>query len=227
MPFLDIFGKKKTKPRKEKEKPKIIVDYREKSSLICSEIVSLGMEIEFKELKVADYIVKDTAIERKTINDFISSMINKRLTKQLDELQQYKKRLLMIEGIEEQDIYNDEIGIGVHPNAIRGFILSILLKYNVPIVYTKDYKDSAKFIAVLAKKEEKELSLNVTKKNLNKKERLQFILEGFPGIGPKNARKLLKKFKTIPKIINASDEELKEILGKKSESIINIRGWKY
>ena len=60
-----------------KPKPKIIADYREKNSLVISELINLGVDVEIRELKVADYIVKDVAIERKTINDFVSSMINK------------------------------------------------------------------------------------------------------------------------------------------------------
>ena len=105
----------------------------------------------------------------------------------------------------------------MHPNAIRGFLLSVLLKYRVPIIFTKNYEDTAKFILILSKKEEKEMPLNITKKNLDKKERKQFILEGFPVVGPKTAKKLLKKFKTIKNIFNSSQEELKEIIGKKSE----------
>ena len=226
MSFLNIFSKR---PRiKQRQKTKIIIDYREKNCLIASELVSMGFVIEFRELKVADYLVKDTAIERKTINDFISSMINKRLLKQLEELQQYKNKLLIIEGIEEQELYTDSREwTGMNPNAIRGFLLSILLKYKVPIIFTKNYKDSAKFIAILSKKQEKELPLNVTKKNLNKKERLQFILESFPGIGPKTAKKLLKKFKTLRSIFNASEEELKEVLGKKAESFKELIYSKY
>jgi len=218
-PIFDIFSKKK---QKEETAKKIVVDYREKNSLVISEIISLGIEIEFRELKVADYIVKDVAIERKTVSDFISSMINKRLVNQLEELSQYKNRLLIIEGIYEQELYsNREEGEskGIHPNSIRGFLLSILLKYNVPIIFTHDSQDTARFISVLAKREGKELPLNVNKKNLDKKERLQFILEGFPGIGPKSARKLLEKFKSLKNIANASEEELKDILGKKSEIV--------
>ncbi len=138
----------------QKPKPKIIVDYREKNSLVISELINLGIEIEFRELKVADYIVKDVAIERKTINDFISSMINKRLFNQIQELQQYKNRLLLIEGIEEQELYSDKEG-GVNGNAIRGFLLSILLKHNIPIIFTKNYEDTAKFISILSKKQQK------------------------------------------------------------------------
>ncbi len=214
--IFNIFSDRKIK--KEKPKPKIIVDLREKNSLVASEMVDLGFEIEFKFLKVGDYLVNDVAIERKTVSDFISSMINRRLLRQLEELQQYKKRLLIIEGIYEQELYSDsEEKMGMHPNAIRGFLLSILLKYNVPVIYTKNSQDTAKFLAVLAKKTEKEQPLNASKKTLSKKERMQFILEGFPGIGPKTAKKLLQKFKTLKGIINAPLEELQKEVGKKAE----------
>ncbi len=224
--IFDIFSKKHS--RHVKEKPKAILDYREKNSLIPSELISLGLEIEFKNLKVADYIIKGVAIERKTVSDFISSMINRRLLKQLEELGQYKERLLIVEGIDEQELYTDsEDWTGMHPNSIRGFLLSILLKHKVPIIFTKNYEDTAKFLSVLSKRKSKELPLNVTKKNLNRKEQKQFIIEGFSGIGPKTAKKLLKKFKTIKNIINASEEELKEVIGKKAENIIKLIKDKY
>lgn len=223
--IFNIFSK--TKLQKEKPKPKIIVDYRERNSLAIAEMISLGLEIEFRELKVADYLVNGTAIERKTVFDFISSMKDRRLLRQLEEIQQYKSRLLLIEGIDEQDLYSDQTDIGMHPNSIRGFLLSIVLSYRVPIIFTKNAADTAKFVSVLAKKEKKEMPLNITKKSLNTSERTQFILEGFPGIGPKTAKKLLKKFKTIRAIMNAPEEELREILGKKTESFMKIVGNKY
>ncbi len=213
----DIFSKKKESKSTSIPKEKIIADYREKNCLVASELINLGLEIEFKELKVADYLVKDIAIERKTVSDFIVSMINRRLLNQLEELQQYENKLLIIEGIEEQELYSEDNSSGVNANSVRGFLLSILLKHKIPIIFTKDSEDTAKFISVLSKRKEKELPLNATKKTLNKKERLQFILEGFPGIGPKTARKLLEKFKTLKNIINASEEELREVIGKKSE----------
>ncbi len=221
--IIEIFQKKN---RIEKTKPKIIADYREKNSLIISSLINLGVEIEFKELKVGDYIVKDVIIERKTINDFVSSMINKRLFNQIQELQQYKNRLLLVEGIEEQEFYNDE-ELGVNGNAIRGFLLSILLKYNIPIIFTKNHEDSARFIYVLSKKQTKEIALKAKKRILNKKEQLQFIIESFPGIGPVTAKKLLKKFRTIQEIINAAEQELKKTIGKKADIIINLREMKY
>ena len=143
-------------------------------------------------------------------------MINKHLAKQLEELQQYENKLLLVEGLEEHELYSDN-SEGMNANAVRGFLLSILLKHKIPIIFTKNAEDTAKFIDVLARKKETESSLNVSKKSLNKKERLQFILESFPGIGPKTAKKLLSKFRTLKAIINAPAEELKKIIGKKAD----------
>ncbi|MBU1501593.1 MAG: hypothetical protein KJ905_02355 [Nanoarchaeota archaeon] len=221
-PIFDIFSP--SRKQKIEEKVTIIADHREKNSIVISEIIALGMEVEFNQLKVADYLVKDVAIERKTVSDFISSMINRRLLNQLEELQQYPNRLLIIEGIDEQELYSNSENFsgGMHPNSVRGFLLSIVLKYKVPIIFTRDGHDTAKFISVLAKRKSKEISLNVGKKTLDKKERLQFIIEGFPGIGPKSARKLLEKFKTLKAIANASEGELEEILGKKAKIIKDL-----
>jgi ERCC4-type nuclease len=216
-PIFDIFSSSRKTKQVEIEKQKIIADYREKNSLVASELISLGLEVEFRELKVADYLVNNIAIERKTISDFISSMLSKRIIRQLEEIQQYEKKFLIIEGINEQELYSDDNPDGVHANAIRGFLLSIILKFKVPIIFSKNFQDTAKFINVLARKKEKESSLNVSKRNLNKKERMQFILESFPGIGPKTAKKLLEEFKTIKEIVNTPIEELNKVIGKKAE----------
>lgn len=208
--------------KRELNKNEIIVDHREKNSLVISELHSLGIKSNFKQLKVADYIVKGVAIERKTVQDFISSMINKRLLKQLEELKQYKENLLLIEGIYEQELYGDSENFGVHPNSIRGFLISIILKYKIPIIFTKNYEDTARFISVLTKRKSREVSLNVNKKSLDKKERMQFILEGFPGIGPKTAKKLLNEFGSLKNIFNSSEEDLQKVLGKKGSNIKNI-----
>jgi len=222
-PLFDIFQKKKKIEKIETTpKEKIIIDYREKNSLVASYLVKQGFPIEFRELKVGDYVVQNIVIERKTISDFISSMLNHRLINQLEELKQYENKLLIIEGISENELYSEEKG-GINPNAIRGFLLSVILKHKIPTIFTKNSEDSAKFINVLSRKKEKEINLNAKKKTLNKKEQLQFIIEGFPGIGPKTAKKLLGKFKTIENIINAPEEELKETIRKKAGIIIDLR----
>ena len=121
MAFLDIFSKTQEKSVNIK-KPKIIVDTREKQSLVASELVHNGCEIKFKQLKVGDYIVKNILIERKTVSDFIGSMVSGRLRTQLKNMQKVKNKILLIEGIEDQELYHPESNI--NENAVRGFLLS-------------------------------------------------------------------------------------------------------
>lgn len=216
MPFHNIFSSKKEKPE---EKVRIIIDNREKNSLVASQLVALGFNIEFQQLKVGDYLVNDVAVERKTISDLKSSIINKRIVQQLLELKQYEKNILIIEGISQEDIYQ---GI-IHENALRGFLLSVALEFQVPIIFTQNEKDTAKYLSVLAKKSpKKDFSLRVGKLFKSKEERLQFILEGFPNIGPVKAKALLDKFKSIKNIINASEEELQEILGSRTKDFLDL-----
>ncbi|MFH1612731.1 MAG: ERCC4 domain-containing protein, partial [bacterium] len=127
------------------------MDYRERNSLVYSYLIKMGFKPEIKELKVADYLIGNIAIERKTVSDFISSIINGRLIKQIEELKQFEKKLLVIEGISEQELYSED-NFRINPNAIRGFLLSVVLKHKIPIIYTKDSEDTAKFIDVLSKK---------------------------------------------------------------------------
>jgi ERCC4-type nuclease len=224
--LLDIFSKKNPGITKEVPKEKITIDYREKNSLVASHLIRLGFEVEFKELKIGDYIVKDVVIERKTVSDFISSMINHRLLNQIEELKQFENKLLIIEGISERELYPEEDS-GINPNAIRGFLLNILLTHKMPIVFSKNSEDTAKFISVLSKRKDREINLNAKKKILNKKEQLQFIVEGFPGVGPKKAKKLLEKFGSVQNIILAPTEDLKEILGVQAENIREIMERRY
>lgn len=220
--ILDLFSRKKP-IIKEESTIKIIIDYRERNSFVVSELIEMGFEIEYQQMKVGDYLVKDVIIERKTVKDFLSSMLNRRLIQQLQELQQYPNKLLLIEGISGEELYNEKKE-GINANAIRGFLLSILLKFKVPIIFTKEYEDTAKFISVLAKKKPtSEFPLNIKKKTLNKKEQMQYILESFPRIGPATAKKLLEKHKTLKKIFNLSKEKLEEDLGKKAETFEIIK----
>ena len=208
MTFFNIFSKKPVKIGKDLE---ITIDHREKNSLVPSYLKELGFQINYKQLPVADYIINNIAIERKTISDLKSSIINKRIFQQLIELKQYPKHFLILEGFQHSGT-NNEI---LHENAFRGFLLSVALDYQTPIIFTQDEKDTAKYLKVLAKKPAKqEEAIRASKTLMSEREQAQFILEGFPNIGPKAATKLLDNFKSLKEIFNTSQKELEAIIGR-------------
>lgn len=222
MTFHNIFSKITKKSRKnikEKIKPKIIADIHEKDSLILAELTA-NKDIEFiiQSLKIGDYLIGNTIIERKTTGDFISSMINKRLIQQLNQMRKYKQQLLIIEGDLEE--FNNFQNL----NAIRGFILSIITNYQTPIIFTQDYQDTSKYLITLAKQQlKKQIEISFHSRiPKTLKEQKQYVLEAFPNIGPATAKKLLKKFKSITNAINAPEEELKEILKNKTLSFLKL-----
>ena len=92
--------------------------------------------------------------------------------------------------------------------------LSIATEFKIPIIYTENEKDTANFLILVAKRYEKSKTQNTirqTKTLKTPEEQKQFILEGFPGIGPVVAKTLLKKYKTLNNIFKTTKEELKEI----------------
>src|SRR3989344_177981 len=216
MTFFNIFSNRKIK---EKEKTTIIVDNREKNSLVISELIKRNNIIEFAQLPVADYIINNTAIERKTINDFKSSIIDKRIFSQLNELKQYPNHLLILEGLENTELYKGQI----HENAFRGFLLSVALNFKTPIIYSINEEDTAKYLSILANKKEKsEPSIRQSRTLMSKEKQIQFILEGFPNICPVKAKALIEEFKILKNIANATKEELEKVLGKNAEEFIKL-----
>ena len=134
-------------------------------------------------------------------------MISKRLQEQLINLKKYEKNILIIEG----ELKNSKI----HENAIKGMVLSIILDFKIPIIFTKDEKDTADFLIRIAKRLEKEknrdFSIRHLKNQKNITQQKQFILEGFPGIGPSISKRLLEKFGSLKEIFNSDIEKLKDI----------------
>src|SRR3989344_9681464 len=139
---LDIFSKNKNK--QEEYKAKIIVDFREKNSLVPAFLIKNSCEIEFKQLEIGDYLSGETIIERKTFSDLQSSILDKRIFFQINNLKAVPNKLLIIEG------QRDNLRLSL--NAIRGFIISSVKNNNVPIIFSSNEEETASYISLIANK---------------------------------------------------------------------------
>ncbi len=194
------------------DKLKVFADYREKGSGVIRELVDLGFNVLMEKIDAADYLVSSRCgIEFKTVQDFVDSIIDGRLLEQIKLLKQnYERPLIIIEGVE--DIFSVR---NVHANSIRGMLATIAVSYGIPILQTKNPKETAALINIIAKREQEEtdkgFSLHGEKKPLTLKEQQEYIVSSFPGVGAKLSKPLLRKFKTIKKIVNAKKEKLEKV----------------
>lgn len=202
----------------------IFADYREKGSGIIKDLSDKGVKVELSKLDVGDYLLSErVVVEHKTVKDFADSIIDGRLLSQLANLKKYERPFVVIEG--EEDIYSQR---KIHPNAIRGVLSTIIISYGIPVVFTRNFKETVGLFLIIAKREadpsKKDFALH-TAKPLTDVELQEYIVGSFPGVGPVLAKPLLKKFKTIKKIVNAKEDQLKkvELIGdKKAKRIKEI-----
>ncbi|MCS7129790.1 MAG: DEAD/DEAH box helicase [Archaeoglobaceae archaeon] len=201
---------------------KILVDSREMRSEVVKILRELGANLEIKNLEVADYVLSDrVAVERKTVDDFVDSLISERLFSQLLNLKSYQRPILVLEG---GNLYTR----AVHPNAIRGAIATIVTDFGIPMIFTKDEKETAEFLIAIARREQEEKKREVvehygkTKRTL--KEEQEYIVSAISNVGSVIAKNLLEHFQTIERIATASEKELMEVpkVGKKTAEHIRL-----
>jgi len=201
---------------------RIVADHREKASGVLKALLDHPIELELKQLEIGDYLLSDrVVVEYKTVQDFVDSIIDGRLLQQLRNLRSYPRPLIIIEG--EEDIYSVR---KMHPNAILGMLATIMVSYNIPVLFTKTSRETAALLAVIAKRESEhgrgDAQLH-TAKPLTESELQEFIVASLPGVGPGLAKSLLAEFGTIQKVVNASEDQLSKVekIGPKKAKAIH------
>lgn len=213
----------------EKSTAVIKVDYREKGSAVIKELMNLGVDIDLEQLQIGDYLLSEhVAVEFKNIRDFVDSIIDGRLLSQARDLKQYSRQFMIVEG--DTDIYSQR---RIHPNAIRGMIATLTVNMRIPIIWTKNAKETAAMLKLIAEREQdperKDFQMH-SAKPMTDNEILEYVVSAFPGIGARLSPFLLKHFGSIKEIINAEEKELKEVelIGeKKAKRLKEITEKKY
>jgi Fanconi anemia group M protein len=207
-------------------KPVIFADNRE--DMVVDRLGNFECIVKKKMLLVGDFIVSDRiAVERKVSEDFIQSIVDQRLFKQLKSLKEnFEKPILIIEG---NDLYGR-----LHPNAVRGALISIAIDANIPILWSKSPEETAGLIYWLAKREQidegRKVEILEGRRGVSKAKQQEFIVAGLPDVSAVLAKRLLKKFKSIKSVFNADEKDLQKVEGigkEKSKKIVSLIKGKY
>ncbi|MCS7125387.1 MAG: helix-hairpin-helix domain-containing protein [Aigarchaeota archaeon] len=207
----------------------VIVDKREEKSNIPSLLVKHGVSVRFEVLEVGDYALPgEIVIERKTVNDFISSILDGRLFDQALNLSQVSPHpTFIIEG----EVRNG-LRFFKNENAFWGALASLIYDFKISTLFTSSPEDTAKLISVISKRgeERKEIWVKPKKKKLEVSELQISVLTSLPGVGAVTAQRLLKGLGSLREIFNADPNILSavgKIPYKKSVEIHQLINTKY
>jgi Fanconi anemia group M protein len=201
---------------------RIIIDDREDRSGIGELLEIRGHEVSRKRLPFGDYLIDGKlVVERKTANDFVISIIDGRLFRQIHNLKRLRLRVvLIIEG----DPYRT--GHAIDLNAVRGALISISVVWQVPVIFSSSTEDFTEQLQVMASQMESCRSVMPLRGGYRPrrlKSRQLFILQGLPGVGGKLAWRLLSHFKSVADVFSAGTDELVAVDGIGHVSAERIR----
>ena len=189
---------------------RVVADERERRSGVPDELRSLGAFVEYRVLDVADYVVGNYAIERKSVRDFVNSLYTGRLFDQAHRIgEAYQAIFLLVEG----DLWN-ELGRARNPRSLWGALISSVLDFGLNTFFAPDQKQTAQFLFTLAKGgrhkgNSGEPPLIVRKPRTTDLTRIQLsVLSSLPGVGPRMAKQLLDHFGSLRRVFAASVTEM-------------------
>ena len=194
-------------------KPTIIVDSRELGSATTRELSKYDIAITPETLSIGDFIISDrTAVERKTVEDFVASIIDGRLFEQVSNLKSaYEMPVLLIEGESFQTSRN------IAPEAVMGAVASVIVDFGVPVVWTRSPSESALLLLSIARREqskgERRPRIRMERKPESLAREQEFVIAGLPLVDTVLARRLLRAFGTVEKVFLASEQELQNVEG--------------
>lgn len=205
----------------------IFCDMRESRSGVLERLRDLGASVKVGDLETGDYVVSsELVIERKTADDFISSIMDGRLFTQAARMKlNFARPVFLIEG----DIYATRSKIT--REAIDGALSFIVAIEGASVLYVRTPRNAAELIFRMAKHCQEGLGYDVAFRR-GKSEpgegHALFLLEGTPGVGPTTAAKVLTHFRSPLAFMNASIDKLMEVPGlgkKKAERIFSCIRW--
>jgi DNA excision repair protein ERCC-4 len=201
---------------------KITIDYREIASGLSDLLKDSGALVEIEKLSYGDYIINDMiTIERKTAKDFLVSIIDGRLFNQLSNLKKFCNHpILLIEGNPYKTVHNFD------RMAIKGTLISTQTIWYVPVIFSRTKEDSRDILLMISRQlgtciDVVPLRGGYRLKRLKSKQ--LYILQGLPKVGPKLAKRLIRYFKSVSKVMNASVRDLTKVDGIGKISAERIR----
>jgi len=174
-------------------------------------------------LRLGDYLLDNRLLfERKTLADLVTSIISGRLFSQALRLAAAPLRPAMIlEGTSA-----DLVDSGISWEAIQGALIAVTLFCGVPLLRTRTPDETLRTMLYAARQGQAYAAGTLPRPGYRPRGKLArqlFILQGFPGIGPERAQRLLTRFGSVEGVVRAGTKELQSVHGIGKEIADKIR----
>lgn len=195
------------------------IDAREKAAGIDEYLKTLpDVSWEFTHLKAGDYLVDNTfLVERKTLPDFLLSIQDGRLFRQVFRMSgESRNGFIILEGI-PADIQNTKM----KRESIQGAVLYVSVFAGIPVLRSNGLQETVKLMAMASQKlasmkkpmEQAERLFRYKKQYKQvKRSRIQ-LLQGLPGVGTKRALQILETFGSVRNFLLADTEQISKVKG--------------
>lgn len=189
---------------------------------IARHLKDLNVPFTVKKITPGDYVVGEVGIERKTLGDFFSSLVRKRLFDQVFRLKScYQTPIVLVEG----DL--NDITTHRNPAALWGALLAILMDEDIRVLFSPSRLETARILRAVWRRQENggsNYGLRHKPKMLTMGERQLFVVQGFPNVGGTLSKNLLEEFGSVRRVMMANKEDLMRVpkVGKKKADDITV-----
>ena len=193
---------------------RIVADDRENAGGVIGELRARDdVALEVRRLGVGDFLVEEGfAVERKTLSDFATSVVDGRLFKQAFALAQGARRgVLIMEGAA-----STARNLRVSREALQGALITVSVFYGLAVLRARDCAETARLLVYLGRQAKRYFHGSLPRPGYRpkgKRARQLFVLQGLPGIGPERAERILEHFGSVEKAMSAHVDELSAIDG--------------
>ena len=194
---------------------RIVIDDRERSPAVLAALRTFeGVESRVARLDIGDYAVgPNLVVERKTVSDFVQSVIDGRLFRQARRLSRSSSglRFLVLEGA-DRDLR--KAGLSLH--AVHGTLITLTLVFGLPVLRTQGPVETAHLLVIagrqLRRRMTSPLRLHPSVNAPARSAQLRMLL-AIRDIGPLRASALLEHFGSIRSLSAATVDELAAVQG--------------
>lgn len=202
----------------------IVYDRREERSGVPAMLEAMGFALERATLPAADYVLsRRLVVLRRTERDLLPWVAPRRLYGPVAQARADAAVVVVI--VQRRPV---DVRFTAVRGDVRAATIARTIRQGAPLLDVEDAGEVAGWIARLARQEEAPADgwqLSMGRKAPDLDGLVEQVVAWFPGVSFVGARRLLERFRTLERLVTASEAEIREVRGfgpKRAAAIVQL-----